>query len=255
MGREDRPVTLEAGGGLAVLRLSGRHGNAINHDLLDGLRDGLESIRAGGTRGVLLCSAGKLFCPGLDLLELVELDRPEMDRFMGKFSRTMLDLYALPLPVVAALEGHAIAGGCVLAMTTDWRILRRDALVGLNEVKVGVPLPWGVAQILREAVAGSRLEEVCLLGRNYSGEEALATGLAHELTGPGEAEAAARARLEELAGKDGRSLGITKSYLRRPALDRIRAGEERHRGEWLDAWFSPETRRRVRTITDGLRKR
>lgn len=252
----ERPVACEREDGLAVLRLSGRHGNAINHDLLEGLATGLASIREGeGIRGVLVCSGGKLFCPGLDLRELIDLDRPAMDRFMERFSRIMLDIYALPLPVAVALEGHAIAGGCVLAMTADWRVLNRMALIGLNEVKVGVPLPWGVAQVLREAVAGSRLEEVCLLGRNYSGEEALATGLAHELTPPGEAEPVARARLEELGAKDTRSLGLTKTYLRRTAIERIRAGEEACRGEWLDSWFSPDTRARVREIVDGLGKR
>lgn len=255
MSSETRPVTLLVEEGLAILRLAGRHGNAINGDMVEGLLDGLERIRNDDRiRGVLLCSSGKLFCPGLDLRELIDADRPSMERFMERFSRCTLDLFAFPRPVVAAMDGHAIAGGCVLAMTADWRVLRRGARIGLNEVKVGVPLPWGVAQILRWAVPAARLEEICLLGRNYSDEEALATGLAHELCAPGEAEGAARSRLEELAGKDSRALGITKTYLRRAAVERIRDGEEAGRREFLDSWFSPETRRRILAIVEGLKK-
>ena len=252
---ERSAVLCEEAGGLATLRLNGHHGNAINEGLVRGLLDALDRIQADpGIRGVLLAGSGRLFCPGLDLQDLGELDRPSMDRFMAEFGRCILRLYELPRPLVAALHGHAIAGGCVLAMTADWRVLARGALIGLNEVKVGVPLPWGVAQMMREAIAPPRLEEICLFGRNYSGEEALSAGLAHELAEPGGTEEVARARLAELAEKDGAAFEVTKRYLRHAAVERIRAGEERLRAEWLDGWFSPSTRDRIAAIVAGLRR-
>ena len=100
---------------------------------------------------------------------------------MRRFSAAVLTLYTFPKPVVAVLHGHALAGGCVLALCADWRVLRRGAITGLNEVKVGVPLPFGVALIVRDAVPTNKLTAVALLGRNTSDEEALAAGLADEL--------------------------------------------------------------------------
>jgi enoyl-CoA hydratase len=249
-------VRLDVDGGLATLRLDGSHGNAINDVLVGGLSGRIREIgRDPGVRGVMLASAGRLFSPGLDLRELTTYDRPAMDAFLGRFSRCMLALYTLPLPVVAAINGHAIAGGCVLGMLADWRVLARGALIGLNEVKVGVPLPWWVAQVLREAVAGHRLEEICLLGRNYADDEALACGLAHELAEPGKAEDLARERLAEFAGRDTRALGVTKIYLRHAAVARIEAEDERRRGDFLESWFSPPTQERIRAIVEGLGRR
>lgn len=250
------PVKLEEREGAAVIRLSGIHGNAINDDLLDGIESALSrSLEGGSARGLLLASSGKLFCPGLDLQILSGYDRTAMEAFLRKFSRCMLSLYTYPGPVVAAINGPAVAGGCVLAMTADWRVLRRGARIGLNEIKVGVPLPWGVAQIMREGLVASRIEEVCLLGLNYSDEEALATGLAHEVAGEEGFEASAMRRLAEFASKDAKAFHRTKEYLRASVAERIRSGEDERRGEFLDCWFSDPTRKRIEEIVAGLRSR
>jgi len=253
---EANPVRLEVRDGMATLRIGGIHGNAINEALLDGIEAAVEDAReTHGVRGVLLASSGKLFSPGLDLQILIEYDRPAMRAFLAKFSRCMLALYTLPMPVVAAVSGHAVAGGCVLAMTADWRVLRRGAWIGLNEVRVGVPLPWGVAQIMREGIPASRLEEVCLLGLNYADEFAIAAGLAHEILDEAGFEAGALARLADFSEKDAQAFARTKEYLRHATVSRIREGEEQHRDEFLDCWFSAGTRERIRAIVAGLRSR
>src|SRR4029078_13394161 len=94
-------------------------------------------------------------------------------------------LSALPKPVVAAVSGHAVAGGCILSLTADYRVLKRGAIqVGLNEVKVRGPPPWGVALLLRASVPPSALTQVALLGRNFSDDDAIAVGLADQLRAP-----------------------------------------------------------------------
>ncbi len=120
-------VRIEKQGALAVLRLDKARGNAIDEPLADDLVRGAAEIGAdSAVRGVLLASAHpKLFCPGLDLVALYEYDRAGMERFITKFGAAMLGLFALRKPVVAAVAGHAVAGGCVLALTTDHRMLRR----------------------------------------------------------------------------------------------------------------------------------
>lgn len=256
MGATTSPVTLSRDGAAGIVRLDRAHGNAINGDLVDGLLGVLgEAETDPAVGGIVLASAGKIFCPGLDLQELYPLDRPSMERFMRRFSAAVLALYAFPKPVVAAMHGHALAGGCVLGLCCDWRVLRRGALVGLNEVKVGVPLPFSVALIVRDAVPKNRVVEVALLGRNHADDEALRAGLADELAEAGAVETAARARLDEFLVKDASALSVTKRYLRSPVVERIRANNLQLLPEWLDGWFSPGTRQRVAAIVEELKEK
>ena len=148
-------IRVEKQGPLAVLRLDKPRGNAIDEAIVDELTAACVALEADtAVRGVLLASAHpKLFCPGLDLVALLEYDRPAMQLFMGKFAGMVWQLYGLRKPVVAAVSGHAVAGGCILAMAADWRVLRRGATIGLNEVKVGVPLPLSISELLRATVA------------------------------------------------------------------------------------------------------
>jgi enoyl-CoA hydratase len=250
------PVTYTIRGDLAIARMSREHGNAINRELLEGL------VRACGTaadddrvRGLLLAAGGKLFCPGLDLQELIELDRPAMTRFVALLGECIRSLYTFEKPLVAAIGGHAVAGGCVLALTADWRVLRRGAVIGLNEVRVGVPLPYGVAQILRESVGREHLDAVALYGRNYSDDEALACGLAHELGDGDGFEARCLERLAELAEKNRPAFALTKRWLRAAATARLEMDQAGHDAAFVDAWFSPGAQERIRTVVAGLRTR
>lgn len=248
-------VALEVQAGLATMRLARAHGNAINGQLADDLVAACRQIEKDpGIRGVMFTGAGRLFCPGLDLLELIELDRAAMGEFLERLSAAILALYTLPKPVLARIHGHAVAGGCVLSLTADWRVLREGAMIGLNEVPVGVPLPYGVTMILRESVPAPRIEEVALFGRNYEGAEAVGSGLAHEVRPPEAFDAHCLRRLEALAAKEPRAFAATKRYLRSPVAERIRAHERALAHEFLESWFSPATRRRLETIAAELRK-
>jgi Delta3-Delta2-enoyl-CoA isomerase len=253
-GNDAVAITIDQG--LAIVRLSRDHGNAIDESLVDGLMAACQRVGAdAGVRGVLLASRGKLFCPGLDLQDLVALDRRAMGRFMVKFRDMLLDLYTLPKPMVAAISGAAMAGGCILSLAADWRILRRGAPIGLNEIKVGVPLPYGVARVLKDSVHRPRLEEIALLGLNYADEEAVATGLVHELHEEAGFEEHCLRRLDEFATKDQRSFAATKKHLRSATAAMIEAEDHRHQKEWLDCWFSAGTRRRIEEIVAGLKVR
>jgi enoyl-CoA hydratase/carnithine racemase len=250
--------TLEtsAAGGLATVRLNRKHGNAINLDLVDELTATFRKLDLDGDiRGVQLAAAGKLFSPGLDLQELIELKRPDMERFLERFNACILSLYTFSKPLVAAIHGHAVAGGCVLTLTADWRVLQHEKMIGLNEIRVGVPFPYGVAMILRESVPQRHLEEIALYGRNYRGEEAVQVGLVHEAHAAEGFEGHCAARLEALASKDAAAFTITKRYLRSPTVGRIMADEARLASDFLDRWYSPSTRGKVQAIVDELKGR
>lgn len=250
------PVTQTTDAGLLTVRLARAHGNAINAAVVEGLIAACRTAEADpAVRGVLLAASGKLFCPGLDLQELCELDRPAMARFLDRFNTCVLALYSLSKPMVAALHGHAVAGGCVLALTADWRVLRYGAMIGLNEVRVGVPLPFGVARILCESVNASHREEVALFGRNFTDDAALASGLAHELRDATGLEEHCRARLADLAERDARAFALTKRHLRAATIDRLASGDPGDADAWLDCWFSPPTRERIAAVVRDLAAR
>lgn len=249
-------VTWTARDGLATIRLAREHANAIDESLVEDLvRAVRESALDPSVRGALLAAEGRIFCPGLDLQVLADLDRPAMGAFMARFRDCLLALYTYPKPLVAALGGHALAGGCVLALTADWRVLRRGAWIGMNEVRIGVPLPYGVAQMLRATVHPNRLEEVALLGRNYADDEAVAVGLAHEVADPADFERRCAERLEELAAKEPAAFSRTKSYLRGATVERMRSEDAARHDEFLDGWFSEGTRRRIGDLVAELRSK
>jgi enoyl-CoA hydratase len=166
---------------------------------------------------------------------------------------TVWALYGLAKPVVAAVSGAAVAGGCILALTADHRVLRRGASIGLNEVKVGVPLPWSVTRLLRASVPPQALGRIALLGRNFEGDEAVAVGLADELADADGFEAACRARLDEFIDKDARALAATKAWLREGVLAEMMAQERERLPVFLDGWFAPSTQQRIQATVAGLK--
>lgn len=248
-------LRIETKGPVAVVRLDKARGNSIDEPLT---RDLTEATRKLGgdpaVRGVLLTSAHpKLFSPGLDLVTLIELDRPAMERFMLQFAEMVWALYGLPKPMVAGVNGHAVAGGCILALTADHRVLRRGgAQIGLNEVKVGLPLPWSVTELLRASVPPNTLSQVALLGRNFADDEALRAGLADELADAAGFEDHCLLRLDEFVEKDAYAVSTTKAALRRDVLARMKAEERARLGSWLDGWFSETTRARMRELAASL---
>jgi enoyl-CoA hydratase len=246
-------MRLEREGPVGVLRFDKGRGNAIDLPFVDDLQAAAAELAADdAVRGVLLASAHpKLFSPGLDLVALQSLDRAAMGAFMTRFGEVAGALYAMPKPVVAAVSGHAVAGGCILALTADYRVLRRGAQIGLNEVKVGVPLPWAVSALLKATVPPTSLARVALLGRNFEGEDALRAGLVDELADVDGFEAACLTRLAEFAEKDAYALATTKRYLRGDAA-RAMAEDRRFVAEFLDGWFSRTTQERIRQTVAAL---
>src|SRR5262245_12112907 len=206
--------------------------------------------------GVLLASTHpKVFCPGLDLVELFALERESMHAFMLRFAEMTWAWFALPKPVVAAVSGHAVAGGCIRAMTPDWRVIVPGAQIGLTEVKIGVPLPWSIALLLRHTVSPAAYTRVALLGRNFQGDDAIAAGLADELAAPSGFQEACLGRLTEFTEKDLPAFARTKAYLRGDELSAMHAREAERIDEWLDGSVSPATRARTRMTVETLANR
>ncbi len=250
-------VQVEIKDGIGTIRLAGPRGNAMSQALVSDLSTALRTV--GGepsVKAILLASAHpKLFCPGLDLVALSDVTRADMSAFMLDFSALLTDLFALKKPVIAAVNGAAVAGGCLLALTADWRIAKRGAPMGLNEVKVGVPLPWSAVMLLKTASPAFAQAAVALLGRNFEGDAAKAAGLAHEIAEPDVFEGVVAERLAEFAEKDAYAFGVTKGYLRGAAVASMRDREAPLLEEFLDGWFSEGTQARILKAVESLKSK
>lgn len=250
-------VQIEIRDGVGTLRLAGPRGNAMSGELVEDLSSAIRTVAGEpSVRVVHLASAHpKLFCPGLDLVALSDYSRGEMGGYMMSFATLLTDLFALKKPVVAAVNGAAVAGGCLLALTADWRIAKRGAVMGLNEVKVGVPLPWSAVMLLKTAAPAHARSAVALLGRNFEGEAAVAAGLASELSEADAFDAAVADRLAEFAEKDAYAFGVTKGHLRGATVASMREREVSLLDEFLDGWFSEGTQARIAKAIETLRSR
>lgn len=251
-------VKLEIADGLATLTLDKGRGNAIDRPLIDDLRHELGVVEADpAVRGVLLASAHPtVFSPGLDLPTLIALQPRELEDLMLRFAHLVRELFTFPRPVVAAVSGHAVAGGCVLQLTADWKILRGDSVkVGLNELRVGVPLPWTVTSLINAVIPRQALAKVAAFGSNFSGQEALAVGLGDEI-GPEEGFAVhCRSRLAELAERPTLAFATTKRNLRREASEAMAAREGELVRGFVDCWFSAESQERLQAAIAALKAR
>ena len=251
-------VSLEREGPLALLRLQKPRANAIDAQLLEDLLSATRELSQDDeVRGVLLASAHpRVFCPGLDLVALVDQDREQITALMRRFAETVWALYGMEKPVVAALAGHAIAGGCVLSLTADYRVLARDGVqIGLNEIRVGVPLPWTVTLLLQASLPPQSLTRAALDGANAQGEDALAMGFAHELADADGFEEVCLERLQQRADREPAAFAVTKRHLRQSTLERMRTEEDARLGAFVDCWFSDGGQARIKAQVETLTRK
>lgn len=250
-------VQIDIKDGVGEIRLAGPRGNALSEEMVQDLSSALRTVAGEpSARVVLLTSAHpRIFCPGLDLVSLSRIGRTEMGAFMLEFATLLTDLFALKKPVVAAVNGAAVAGGCLLALTADWRVVKRGATMGLNEVKVGVPLPWSAVMLLRSSVPSFAYTSVALLGRNFEGEAAVDNGLASEVADADSYDATLAERVAEFAEKDAFAFGVTKGHLRGGAVASMRDRETALLDEFLDGWFSEDTQERILKAVAALQAR
>jgi enoyl-CoA hydratase len=229
--------------------------NAIGPAFLAALDGVLEELERELPPAVVLVGYDRYFSAGLDLPALLPLDRAAMGRLITDFSRVMLRLFTLPCPVVAAVNGHAVAGGCVLALQADARLMTADegARIGLKEAALGIGLPTVVLETLRAQVPASSLVAIALEGRLFSPVEARALGLADALHAPGELLPRALARARELASIAPQAWAQIKRGLRESVAEAVRARGPATAERWLDTWFSEDGRRLVGETVARLR--
>ena len=245
---------MKLAGDVAILRLNTGKANAIDAALLDKLERFLDNAQDVGARALVLTGTDPTFSAGLALPQLVGLDREGMAAFITRFSDVMLQLYACPLPIVAAVNGHAVAGGCVLALMADTRLMTDEptAKIGLNEVQLGIGLPASVLEPLRAGVPVTSLRPIALEGRLFTPQQALTLRLVDELCPRAELDERALKRAQVYAELPPAGYAQVKAAVRAPVLQAARRNVAEDTERWLDTWFSDGARKRITALVGKL---
>lgn len=233
-------IDLEHHGSVAVVRLDHGKVHALDDTLLAELVDRLDAVERSGARAVVLTASGRVFSAGVDLQKVLDGGPEYLERAMPALISAFERLFSYPLPVVGAINGPAIAGGCILACACDRRLLVEGGRIGASELLVGVPFPVSALEILRFA-CGDHTEEVVLTGKLYPSEEAVRVGLAHEIVPPFDLLERALVVAGELAAIAPGAFRLAKAQLRRPAVERIAVDAARLDPEVRAMWASAET--------------
>jgi enoyl-CoA hydratase/carnithine racemase len=226
---------------VVVIRLDHGKVHALDDQLLSALVETLDAVDRSEAAAVVLTATGNVFSAGVDLQQVLDGGADYLERLIPALIAAFGRLFSFPKPVVAAVNGAAVAGGCILASACDRRIVADGARIGASELLVGVPFPVSALEILRSA-CGDHVDDVVFTGQLYQSEQALAVGLAHEIVAPDELFDRALVVAGELAALAPGAFRLAKTQLRRPAVERIASDAALLDPEVRALWSAPDTR-------------
>jgi enoyl-CoA hydratase/carnithine racemase len=229
--------------GIVTVKLSRGKVNAINETVVDEMTGCLQDLAGdAGVKAVILTGTGKFFTFGFDIPEFLSYPKESFIRYLTKFTDLYAYLFLYPKPVIAALNGHTIAGGCMLAIACDYRIMvSGKAKIALNEINFGSSLFAGSVDIVKLLLGQREAEKAVYNGTMYSAEEAHRIGLIDQISSEADLEAEAKRIAGQYAEKDGVAFESIKRLLRGPTSELILKREKDSILEFVDIWYSEST--------------
>lgn len=242
--------------GVRELRLARPPANALDPELVAALAAAVAGAPAAGVRALVLSGRPGMYSAGLDVPALLALERPAMESFLGDFLALLRGLALSEIPVIAAITGHAPAGGTVLAIQCDYRVMADGGFkIGLNEVQVGLPLPRVIHTALARLVGAHQAERLGVGGLLIGAGEAREIGLVDELVAPEMVVERALGQARDYVALPRRAMLATRALARRDLAEAF-AREERATWESFVAdWYSEETQGALRALVERLKKR
>lgn len=224
--------------------------NALGTDLIGWLDD---QLRRAGDEPILLTGSADAFSAGLNLKEVLANDRDGMEKMLRVLDALYRRLFLHPAPTVALVNGHAIAGGCILMLACDWRIAVDEPKVriGVNEVAIGACFPPVALNILRARLPMHTVGRVLLGAELFPPSEALAMGLVDEVSS--DAGVTALKRIQALAAHPPTTYAVTKQALRTSMIATTPEDERRFREQEVPIWSSTEMKERIEAVLNRRR--
>jgi len=236
-------------GSVGIIRLAKGVTNAIGMQLVKDLAAKVQQARDDPEVHAVMVTgeSDRFFSIGLDIPELIEYSKDQFGEFVRLFDRLCIDLYSLPKPTVMAIRGHATAGGAILALAGDFRVMTSGrAVMGLNEVRLGVTVPYPADQMLRDLVGNRTARDIMEVGDFYGADELLAMGLVDEIAPPDQVLFLARELATSLAASPTEAYAAIKANRTGPVVAAIEARLEEKRGEFVDLWYSPAAQEQLK---------
>jgi Delta3-Delta2-enoyl-CoA isomerase len=236
-------VCLTINEGIARIALNRGKVNAINETVVDELADCYGKLSFDpAVKAVIFTGEGKFFTFGFDIPEFLGYSKEAFIRYLTKFTGLYTDIFLYPKPVIAALNGHTIAGGCMLAMACDWRIMvQGGAKISLNEINFGSSVFAGSVEMMKLWLGQRKAENALLSGAMYSPEEARELGLIDQIVSKDDLDSEARKKALEYFSQDSAAFASIKKLLRHPAAEGMMKREKTSILEFVDIWYSEKT--------------
>jgi enoyl-CoA hydratase/carnithine racemase len=239
-------IQSEPHGNVILLRMENGATNPVNPQLVEELSEAVQAAAA-DYRGLVLAGGQKFFSIGFDLPFLLELDRVGMTDFFNRFNKLVYDIYTLTIPTLAALGGHTIAGGSIIALAADYRFAAQGKkLMGLNEIKLGIPVPY-LADIILRQVAGDRVATEMIFGGEFMPmAEARDAGVVDDLFVPDALEDQALLKIEDIAAFDAAAFAAAKANRVEDVQLKYEANYEDRNRSFIDLWFRTEVQEKMK---------
>jgi enoyl-CoA hydratase len=239
-------IHIERQNRVVILRMENGKVGALDLEFLQELREKLAQLHNEGTGAVVLTGTGSSFSAGVDLYRVLQGGNDYLRRFLPALEVCLRELLEFPRPIVAAVNGHAIAGGCVIVCACDHRIMAEGTgRIGVTELLVGVPFPDLLLEFVRERVASHHFQNIVYSGRTFSPFDALQVGLVDELASAETLLAKAIEVASRLAAISQQTFAITKAQIRRETLERAARYTRENEKAILEVWSSAETHDRI----------
>jgi enoyl-CoA hydratase len=235
-------IDLKIDTGIAVVTITHGKANALDIELCEALAKCFDELCRLDVRAAVVTGQGRMFSAGVDLLRVGLGGAVYVREFLPALHRLYDAAFFHPKPVVAAINGHSIAGGCVLACCADWRIMARGSgRIGVTELLVGVPFPALAFEIVRFAVPPRHLPEFTFGGATYDAEAALQRGWVEEVVDADALLGQATAVAQKLARLSPPAFAQAKKQIRLPVTERVERSGAATDKLVADIWAAPET--------------
>lgn len=244
-------IDIEERGEVRIARLARGKANALDQSFLEALLAEFDAAERSPAKAWLVTASGSTFCAGVDLHAVLAGGSDYLQRFLPLLVKALFRLLTFPKPTVAAVNGHAIAGGCLIAVACDQRLMAQGpGKIGLTELLVGVPFPTLALEIGRRAFARAAFDEAVYTAKLYSPTEAARIGLVHDLVEPDQLLARATDRAQLLGRVPANTYRITKRQLLQPTLDRFEKYWPAMDPEVFAAWVEPSMLEHIRAFVE-----
>ncbi|XP_014248276.1 enoyl-CoA delta isomerase 1, mitochondrial isoform X2 [Cimex lectularius] len=243
--------------GVATVSMNRPPVNSLNYDLLETLYKTFSQLETDKCRGMILTStSSKVFSAGLDILEMY---KPNMDKaraFWGMLQNVWIKLYSSPYPTSAAINGHSPAGGCLLALSCEHRVIVPNVTIGLNETQLGIVAPQWFQDCMRNTIGERQAEKALVSGKMFTSDEALVVGLVDELANDkDEAVKKCETFLESQSKLPSLARRTVKLGFRNDTLSRLLNGREADTKLFLDYIFQPKVQQGLEVYLQSLKKK